>query len=79
MNLDLPSGQHGKSADYPGSASELWIRKVLIPVKMYAPGGMRLREKLCWVEIISTCRGGLDRLSRKTIFELGTSELAVQT
>lgn len=33
LTLDLPSRQHGKSADYPGSAWELWIRKVLIPVK----------------------------------------------
>lgn len=29
--------------------------------------------------MISTSRRGLDRLSRKTIFELGTLELAVQT
>lgn len=29
--------------------------------------------------MISTSRRGQDRLSRKTIFELGTSELAVQT
>lgn len=29
--------------------------------------------------MISTSRRGLDRLTRKTIFELGTSELTVQT
>lgn len=45
LTLDLPSGWRGKSADYPGSAWELWIRKVLIPVKMQSPPGMRLREK----------------------------------
>lgn len=45
LTLDLPSRQNGKSADYLGSTWELWIRKVLILVKMYCPQGMSLREK----------------------------------
>lgn len=45
LTSDLPGRQHGKSAGYSGSAWELWIRKVLIQVKMLGPGGNEIEKE----------------------------------